>query len=146
IATDGTVKSVKSESNLGAWDVEKCLLDIAWSMQFDRPKGGEAELDLPLQLSPTRSTAIWDEDQALRAVGGQLAQLDDCPDRDKKNGKHAKKAPKKPQPTKAVAEVPARPEPRPPTNVTITMYVGPHGKAQSIGLSSPTSEIGDRWA
>lgn len=147
IAADGSIKSVKAESNLGAWDVEKCLLDIAWSATFDRPKGGEAEFDLPLQFSATRSTAIWDEDQALRAVGGQLAQLDECPDREKKNGKHAKKPPKKkPQPVKAVAEVPARPEPRPPTNVTITMYIGPQGKAQSIGLSSPTSEIGDKWA
>ena len=33
-----------------------------------------------------------------------------------------------------------------PTNVTVTLYVGPHGKAQSVGFSSPTAEIGDDWA
>ncbi len=96
LKADGAVKSVKLDSNLGAWDVEKCLLDIAWSAKFDRPTGGDAEFDLPLNFSATRSTAIWDEDQALRAVGGQIAQLDDCPEgpAPKKPVKKAKKAPK----------------------------------------------------
>ncbi len=146
---DGSIKSVKADSNLGAWDVEKCLLDIAWAATFDRPTGGEAEFDVPLTFSPTRSTAIWDEDQALRAVGGQLAQLDTCPEGEPKPKKHAKKGkkPAKKQPPPAAEdEPPARPEPRPPTNVTITMYVGPQGKAQSIGFSSPTSEVGAKWA
>lgn len=150
IKADGSVKSVKLESDLGAWDVEKCLLDIAWSARFDRPSGGDAEFDLPLSFSATRSTAIWDEDQALRAVGGQLAALDACPDGDLLHGKGAKKAalakgPKR-MPAKSEADRPERPEPKPPTNVTITLYVGPHGKAQSIGFSSPTSELGSKWA
>ena len=149
IKADGSLKSVKLDSNLGAWDVEKCLLDIAWAATFDRPSGGEAEFDVPLQFSATRSTAIWDEDQALRAVGGQLAKLDTCPEGDKPAVKKpvkkaAKKAPK-PAP-KDDAGPPERPEPRPPTNVTITMYIGPQGKAQSIGFSSPTSELGAKWA
>jgi hypothetical protein len=153
IKADGSIKTVKIDSNLGAWDVEKCLLDIAWSATFDRPKGGEAEFDVPLQFSATRSTAIWDEDQALRAVGGQLAKLDECPNgpepEKKPVKKGAKKAPK-PKVAKAPkgdeAEKAERPEPRPPSNVTVTLYVGPQGKAQSIGFSSPTSEIGPKWA
>ena len=149
VKADGSIKSVKVDSNLGAWDVEKCLLDLAWAATFDRPSGGEAEFDVPLNFNATRSTAIWDEDQALRAIGGQLAKLDECPngpghDKDKKAKKPAKKAPK--APAKAEAEPAERPEPRPPTNVTITLYVGPQGKAQSIGFSSPTSEIGAKWA
>ena len=153
LKADGSIKSVKLDSDLGAWDVEKCLLDVAWSASFDRPTGGDAEFDLPLQFSPTRSTAVWDEDQAIRAVGGQLALLDECPSADplhknvvKPKG-HTKKAPKK-QPPKAPApeEKPERPEPRPPKNVTITMYIGPQGKAQSVGFSSPTSEVGNKWA
>jgi hypothetical protein len=155
LKADGSVKSVKLDSNLGAWDVEKCLLDIAWAASFDRPSGGDAEFDLPLNFSATRSTAIWDEDEALRAVGGQLALLDECPNGDplhkkvppKKGAKAAKKAPKKAPPKAPVEEAkPERPEPRPPSNVTITIYIGPQGKAQSIGFSSPTSELGSKWA
>jgi hypothetical protein len=151
LKADGSIKTVTLDSNLGAWDVEKCLLDIAWSARFDRPRGGDAEFDVPMSFSATRSTAIWDEDQALRAVGGQLAKLDECPNRgngnaDKKPVKKAgKKAPKAP-PKQADDDKVDRPEPRPPTNVTITMYIGPQGKAQSIGFSSPTSEIGAKWA
>ncbi len=149
IKADGTVKSVKLDSSLGAWDIEKCLLDIAWSATFDRPNGGAADFDLPLGFRATRSTAIWDEDMALRAVGGQLALLDECPDREPphKKVKAKKRGKKAPKPTPAVAIMPPeRPEPRPPTNVTITMYVGPRGKPQSIGFSSPTSEVGSKWA
>ncbi|HEU4612557.1 MAG TPA: AgmX/PglI C-terminal domain-containing protein [Kofleriaceae bacterium] len=150
IKGDGSVKSVKLDSSLGAWDIEKCLLDIAWSATFDRPSGGgSADFDLPFSFKATRSTAIWDEDQALRAVGGQLALLDACPSDDplhKKAKKGGRKPPRhKPQPVEEPA-VPERPEPRPPRNVTITMYVGPLGKAQSIGFSSPTSEVGAKWA
>lgn len=148
IKADGSIKSVKVDSNLGAWDVEKCLLDIAWAATFDRPSGGDAEFDVPLNFNATRSTAIWDEDQALRAVGGQLAKLDECPNGDKNGDKKkpVKKAPKKAPPPKAEPDKAERPEPRPPSNVTITVYVGPQGKAQSIGFSSPTSEIGAKWA
>ncbi|HEX5059920.1 MAG TPA: AgmX/PglI C-terminal domain-containing protein [Kofleriaceae bacterium] len=155
LKADGAIKSVKLDSNLGAWDIEKCLLDVAWSATFDKPTGADAEFDLPLQFAATRSTAIWDEDMALRAVGGQLALLDECPNGDplhkNKPGKKppkkvAKKAPKKAPPPEAPAGPPERPEPRPPSNVTVTMYIGPLGKAQSIGFSSPTSEVGSKWA
>jgi hypothetical protein len=154
LKADGSIKTVKLDSNLGAWDVEKCLLDIAWSASFDKPTGADAEFEIPLNFSATRSTAIWDEDEALRAVGGQLALLDECPNGDPLHKKApvkkgAKKAPKKapPKAPKGDVEVkPDRPEPRPPSNVTITMYIGPQGKAQSIGFSSPTSELGPKWA
>jgi hypothetical protein len=148
LKADGSIKSVKLDSNLGAWDIEKCLLDIAYSATFDRPTGNNAEFDIPLNFNATRSTAIWDEDEALRAVGGQLALLDECPEGPKP--KPPKKAPKKMPPKKAPppeeAGPPERPEPRPPSNVTITMYIGPQGKTQSIGFSSPTSEVGNKWA
>jgi hypothetical protein len=153
LKADGAIKTVKLDSNLGAWDVEKCLLDIAWSATFDKPTGADAEFEIPLNFSATRSTAVWDEDEALRAVGGQLALLDECPNGDplhkktpaKKTAKKAKKAPPK-APKGDVEAKPERPEPRPPSNVTITMYIGPQGKAQSIGFSSPTSELGPKWA
>jgi TonB family protein len=149
IKANGTVTSVKLvESDLGAWPVEKCLLDIAWQATFDKPKGGDADFTLPLDFSPPSGTKIWDEDQALRAVGGQLASLDDCDDFEP--GKPAPKPAKKKKPAKHApkpekADKPARPE-RPPSNVMITLYVGPQGKAQSIGFASSTSEVGEKWA
>lgn len=148
IKADGTVTSVKLiESNLGSWAVEQCLLDIAWSATFGTPNGGDADFTLPLDFSARGGTAIWDEDQALRAIGGQLAMLDDCDDFEfqpkpaKKTGK-AKKAPKK---DGEPDEKPARPE-KPPSNVTMTMYVGPGGKLQSIGFASATTEVGQKWS
>jgi hypothetical protein len=67
----------------------------------------------------------WDEDQALRAVGGQVAKLDECvkPPKGKKLDKPIKQ----------------------PSDVTITLYVGPAGKAQSVGFSSPKTELDEHW-
>ena len=49
----------------------------------------------------------------------------------------------KPKPPKPKAgDKPVKQLPRP-TNVTMTLYVGPHGKAQSVGFCSPTAEIGE---
>jgi len=144
LKADGSIHSVKlSQSDVGDWSIEKCLLDLAWEASFAKPKGGDADFDLPLTFSPTRITQDWDEDKSLRAIGGQLAQLDDCPDGPKPKGKKPK--PKKPPPKQAAAK-PERPEPRPPKNVLVTLYVGPQGKTQAVGFASPSSEIGDKWA
>jgi len=128
IKRDGTVTSVKlSESDLGNWDIEKCLLDAARTATFDKPQGGDADFTVPLDFSAKGNAQVWDEDKSLRAIGGQLAKLDTCPD-----AKELKKAKK--------------PMQMAPKNVTVTLYVGPHGKAQSIGFSSPSAEITEEWA
>jgi hypothetical protein len=119
IKKDGTINSVKlmAETDIGSWPIERCLIEVASAATFDKPVGGDADFTLPLDFNATKSTLPWTEDQALRAVGGQLVKLEGC---DKK-------------------------EP-PPNDVTITLYVGPHGKAQSVGFSSDKSEIKDKWA
>jgi hypothetical protein len=119
IKKDGTITAVKlaSESDLGAWPIEKCLIDVARAATFQKPVGGDADFDIPLAFDAKAAVLPWDEDAALRAVGGQLAKLDAC-------GKHD----------------------RVPDDVTITVYVGPHGKAQSVGFASDRSEIGEKWA
>jgi len=119
IKKDGTVTAVKlmQESDLGAWPIEKCLLDVARSASFDKPVGGDADFSLPLEFTAKGTTLPWTDDQAERAVGGQLVKIDAC-------GKKE----------------------LPPREVTITLYVGPHGKAQSVGFSSDRSEIGEEWA
>jgi TonB family protein len=152
---DGTLTSVKlTESNLGSWAVEQCLLDIAWGATFGKPTGGgDVDFTVPLEFSAKGSSQSWNEDQALRAVGGQLAMLDDCEDfeyepKPVKKPKKAKKAPK-PKPKKddkgEPSARPARPE-KPPSNVTMTLYIGPGGKLQSLGFSSATTEVGLKWA
>jgi len=117
IRADGTITRVLLDGDLGAWDIEKCLLDVARAATFDKPVGGDADFALPLAFSPTSPTEPWDDDRALKAIGKQLAKLDAC-------GK---------------AEAP-------PDDVTITIYVGARGKAQSVGFASPTSELTDTWA
>lgn len=123
----GTVtKVLLAESDLGAWDVEKCLLDIARSASFGKPVGGDAEVALPLDFSAKGKSAVWDEDASLRAVGGQIQKLDECV-----------KPPKNVKLKKPIAM---------PDDVTVTVYVGPAGAAQSVGFSSKVSEIEDLWA
>jgi TonB family protein len=126
VKADGTVSSVKlSESDLGNWDIEKCLLETARTATFGKPVGGDADFTVPLDFSARGNAQVWDEDKSLRAIGGQLAKLDACPDA------KAMKAAKKPMTR--------------PVNVTVTLYVGPHGKTQSVGFSSPNTEITDDW-
>jgi hypothetical protein len=154
LEADGKVSSVKLvESNLGSWSIEQCMLDIAWGAEFGKPSGGKVDFTVPLDFSAKGGTAIWDEDQALRAVGGQLASLDDCDDfefepkpaKAVKKGKKVPPAKKAPQPAAADDDKPVRPE-KPPTNVTMTLYVGPGGKLQSVGFSSATAEVGPKWS
>ncbi|HWU90879.1 MAG TPA: AgmX/PglI C-terminal domain-containing protein, partial [Kofleriaceae bacterium] len=122
IHKDGTVAAVKlAESDLGAWPIEKCLLETARAATFGKPIGGDADFSLPLDFASKGRLELWDEDRALRAVGGQLVTLDAC---DRAKG----------------AKGP------PPEDVTITVYVGPHGKAQSAGFASPRSVLDDAWA
>ncbi len=113
------------ESDLGAWGIEKCLLEIARVATFGKPIGGDADFMVPLEFSPKGTVkptaAVWDEEQGLKAVGGQLGKLDTC--------------------AKAKGVKGGSPE-----DVTITVYVGPQGKAQSVGFSSPKSELDDTWA
>jgi hypothetical protein len=119
IAADGTVaKVLLAESDLGAWPVESCLLDIAREATFGKPIGGDAELTLPFEFSARGTPATWDDAQAAKAVGGQLGKLDACA-----RGKIAM-----------------------PQDVLITMYVGPHGRAASVGFASATTLLEEDWA
>lgn len=118
ISKDGTVTAARlTESNLGAWPIEKCLLDVARLAVFGPPINGDADFQIPLDFTAKGRLISWDQDQALRAVGGQLVKLDAC----------------------ATKKVPA------PSDVTVTVYVGPGGKAQSVGFAS-TAVIDDAWA
>ncbi len=119
IRKDGTVTQVKLiESDLGNWPIEKCLLDVARSASFGKPIGGDADFSVPLDFTAKGRLVSWEEDRGLKAVGGQTVKLDAC----------------------AKGKVPA------PSDVTVTVYVGPAGKAQSVGFASAKTAIDDAWA
>jgi hypothetical protein len=107
IRADGEItKVVLADSDLGAWPVEKCLLEVARSATFGKPVGGNADFVVPFDFKALGSSLPWDEDRGVKAVGKQLATLAKC--------------------TKK----------RPSDEVVITLYVGPQGKTQSVGFSA----------
>lgn len=121
IARSGEVKQVQlHKSDLGAWQVEKCLLETARQMTFARPKGGEAEFTLPLEFSATRSTRWLEEDVGLQQVKPFLKELREC----------ARET-----------------STRNPRGVMVTVYVGPRGVVKSAGFANAGKrEIAAEWA
>jgi hypothetical protein len=119
VAADGALTQVVlAESDLGAWPIEKCVLELARAMTFGPPLGGAAEVVLPLTLAARGRAAQWDDAQAEKAVGAQLGKLDGC----------------------------ARGKIAAPDDVVITAYVGPRGRVQSVGFASPHRALDDAWA
>jgi hypothetical protein len=110
---------VIADSDLGAWPVEKCVLDIARQMTFGPPKGGDADFSVPLEFSAKGASVWWDEDIGVKAVGKRVDDL----------GKCAKST---------AGKVPGG-------EVLVTIYVGTRGKVQSVGFASPDA-IPDEWA
>jgi hypothetical protein len=118
IAADGAVtKVLLAESDLGAWPVESCLLEVARAVELGKPIGGPAELTLPLDLAARDQPDLWDPAHSAAAIGGQLAKLDSC----------------------------ARGKAAPPDDVRITLYVGRHGRTESVGFASPATVLDDAW-
>jgi hypothetical protein len=122
IKRDGTITAVKlAESELGAWPIEKCLLEVARAATFGKPIGGDADFAIPLEFSARGKHADWEEAGAQKAVGRQLAAIDAC---------------MKAKDIKGPA----------PEDVTITVYIGPQGKPLSVGFASPRSVLDEAWA
>jgi TonB family protein len=69
VARDGTVKRpTVSESALGAWAVEACLVEVVRQMTFDPPDGGEATVTLPLDFDARAHASYWHDDRAAREL------------------------------------------------------------------------------
>lgn len=120
IARDGSVKKVQVvKSDVGAWDVERCLLEEGASMAFKKPKGGEADFSLPLDFEARRSPNWWSEEQAETELGELPGELDSCK---KESGAMQ------------------------PRNVWVTLYLGNRGVIQSVGFASPHKQgIAAEW-
>ena len=68
IALDGSVASVfPSSSTMGDRETERCMLDVARSVRFPAPHGGEADFSWPIEVpldSEVRPPVTWDAAQA----------------------------------------------------------------------------------
>ncbi len=121
IARDGSVKRVHvARGTLGAWPVEKCVLELARAMSFPKPKGGEAEFSFPIDF-PSRGRAIaMDDARASTELPPKLAKLTKC---------------------NQDAEGPV------PRKIDVTLYVGPGGAVTSAGFATDGSDdIPEAWA
>lgn len=125
IGKDGALTSVQiATSDLGAWPVEKCLLDISRGMTFDKPKGGATDFSLPLEFIGKQSSTWWDEDASANAIKNHVKDLARCD----KAGKAGA-----------------------PGDAMITAYVGARGKVVSVGFSTAQDagldpDAWDAWA
>ncbi|HMG24062.1 MAG TPA: AgmX/PglI C-terminal domain-containing protein [Kofleriaceae bacterium] len=163
LAANGAIERVLlADGDLGAWPIERCVLDTARRASFGRPIGGAAEVVLPLEFSLCQPVpgargarpagdasdgcsvrgraALWDEVASAKAVGSQLAKLDAC----------ATATANAAATTKATATATATAKLRPaPDDVQITLYVGRagrRGRVESVGFASGSGEIDEAWA
>lgn len=118
VGAEGAVQTVHmSQSNLGAWPVERCLLALARGMTFVKPKGGPtAEFTLPLAFSSRTPPDEWDQARGGAEVTTHEASLAEC------------------------SEAGAAP-----ASAWITLYVGTRGQVQSVGFSS-SAPVDEAWA
>lgn len=117
VGGDGAIGAVRiASSDLGAWPIEKCVLAVARGVSFGKPRGNKpARVTAPLSFSAGTGAVRWDDDKAALTVKGRLSKLATC----------ARAAP--------------------PTNVTITIYLGTRGRVETVGFASPGGFAED-WA
>lgn len=121
LSKDGILQKTQVlSSDLGAWPVEKCLLDVAKAMTFKKPKGGPADFTLPLEFSARGNAIWWDADRGDAEVGERRIELAACAEE------------------VAVED---------PSNVMVTLYIGTRGQVQSVGFANQGAEpIAEAWA
>lgn len=78
VARDGGVKKLGYLSNLGAWDIERCVLAIAREARFPRPRGGEAEFEYPAAFRSKQRHKVWEGDRISADVHRQEKDLREC--------------------------------------------------------------------
>jgi TonB family protein len=112
-------KAFVSESTFGNYDAERCVLDIARTLHFDKPHGGNAaEFSYPIEFRAKKPVQTWDEGR----VSPSLARH-----------KHE------------VAACRAQASEKVPPSVSLTVYVAPGGKITSAGMAAD-APLDDRFA
>lgn len=79
VAIDGSVRIVHLRSStVGDRETERCVLSVARSAKFPRPRGGEAEFAWPLELDPpghVRPPLSWEPAQVESVVAKESADV-----------------------------------------------------------------------
>jgi hypothetical protein len=78
VARDGSVRRLGYLSDLGSWEVERCVLDIAKAIDFPRPKGGEAEFEYPAAFRPRQRHQVWRPDRISADIHRHERELRAC--------------------------------------------------------------------
>lgn len=108
IGMDGVPTKVFLEkSQLGHWQMEACILGVAKSLRFVKPKGGKAEVRYTMALANNGTGAKdWDADKAKPTLRKKRVALRAC----RKGGQ--------------------------PKAFTLTFYVLPGGSVKTVGVAS----------
>lgn len=117
VAAEGRVERVwVAASDLGAWPVERCLLDLARSIVFPAPNGGAADAGMTFHFRGRGRVAAARQSADLRDA---LRSIDGCV-----------------EPGAAFRESPA----------IVTLYVGREGRVLSAGFAMPRGDLDGAWA
>jgi hypothetical protein len=76
VGRDGKVSSAQvADGDLGAWPVERCLVDVARRLDFGKPQGGDAEVRIPLEFAARGPVTVMDESDSERELRAGLRAL-----------------------------------------------------------------------
>jgi len=76
VGRDGKVSHAQiADGDLGAWPVEKCLVDVTRKLDFGKPQGGDAEVRIPLEFAAGGPVTVRDEADSERELGKGLRAL-----------------------------------------------------------------------
>lgn len=119
VTPDGVVKTVQVASgDLGSWPVEKCMLSVARTMQFPKPRGkGDAEFSFPIDFPGRGVVEALDPDRATAELAPRFKDLANC------EGE------------------------APPDQIQVTVYVAVKGAVTSVGFAVPGEQpVPEDWA
>ncbi|HKA89055.1 MAG TPA: AgmX/PglI C-terminal domain-containing protein [Haliangiales bacterium] len=76
VSRDGKVAHAQvADGDLGAWPVEKCLIDLARRLDFGKPQGGNAEVRIPLEFAGRAPVTVMDEADSERELRQAMRAL-----------------------------------------------------------------------
>jgi len=110
VATSGQPRAVTIvESNLGSVEVERCIVGIIEKLRFPAPKGGEGEVSYPFSAAGRTPVGTWPAERISGPVEKKRGALKGCFGKGKAG---------------------------PASSLRATLYIGPGGKATSVGFSA----------
>lgn len=110
VLPSGQPKSVTiTESNLGCREVERCVAGVIEKLKFPAPKGGEGEVTYPFECAARTRVGSWPGERVAAQVDKRRGAIKGC------KGKAGT---------------------APVSSLHATMYIGPGGKATSVGFSA----------